>query len=161
MSNNNKLIFGTVNGHGHLSGKINSEGTFGGTLRSSGTMSGALHNSMFNGKSAYEIAVDEGFEGTEEEWIESLKGDAATVTVGTVIEGSPVSVVNSGDEHNAILDFVIPGSNLANEITPGIAKMYDRSGNNVDGSMTQRSVTATINDSTGSISADELYAILV
>ncbi|MBQ3543568.1 MAG: hypothetical protein IJA34_01050 [Lachnospiraceae bacterium] len=27
-----------------------------------------------NGKSAYEIAVDKGFEGTEEEWLESLKG---------------------------------------------------------------------------------------
>lgn len=28
-----------------------------------------------DGKSAYEIAVDNGFEGTEEEWLESLKGD--------------------------------------------------------------------------------------
>lgn len=27
-----------------------------------------------NGKSAYEIAVDNGFEGTEPEWLESLKG---------------------------------------------------------------------------------------
>lgn len=26
------------------------------------------------GKSAYEIAVDNGFDGTEEEWLESLKG---------------------------------------------------------------------------------------
>lgn len=32
-------------------------------------------NGDFNGKSAYEIAVEGGFEGTEEEWIESLKGD--------------------------------------------------------------------------------------
>ena len=28
-----------------------------------------------NGKSAYEIAVEEGFEGTESEWLASLKGD--------------------------------------------------------------------------------------
>lgn len=28
-----------------------------------------------DGKSAYDIAVDSGFEGTEEEWLESLKGD--------------------------------------------------------------------------------------
>lgn len=28
-----------------------------------------------DGKSAYEIAVDNGFEGTEEDWLESLKGD--------------------------------------------------------------------------------------
>lgn len=27
------------------------------------------------GKSAYEVAVDEGFEGTEEEWLESLRGE--------------------------------------------------------------------------------------
>ncbi len=31
-----------------------------------------------NGKSAYEIAVENGFEGTEEEWLESLKGEAGT-----------------------------------------------------------------------------------
>lgn len=29
-----------------------------------------------NGKSAYEIAVDNGFEGTEQEWLESLKGQS-------------------------------------------------------------------------------------
>ena len=35
------------------------------------------------GKSAYEIAVDNGFKGTEEEWLESLKGeDGATPTIG-------------------------------------------------------------------------------
>ena len=28
-----------------------------------------------DGKSAYEIAVDNGFEGTEEEWLASLKGE--------------------------------------------------------------------------------------
>ena len=28
-----------------------------------------------DGKSAYEIAVDHGFEGTEAEWLESLKGE--------------------------------------------------------------------------------------
>ena len=152
MSNNNKIIFGTVNGHGHLSGKINSEGTFGGTLRSSGAMSGALHNSMFNGKSAYEIAVDEGFEGTEEEWIESLKGDAATVTVGSVSPGYPISVTNSGDEHNAVLDFVIPDSTvLATEETAGIAKLYDRTGENIDGGMTQRAVTHAIDDKIANI----------
>jgi hypothetical protein len=27
------------------------------------------------GKSAYEIAIDHGFEGTEEEWLESLRGE--------------------------------------------------------------------------------------
>lgn len=31
-----------------------------------------------NGKSAYEIAVENGFEGTEEEWLESLKGETGS-----------------------------------------------------------------------------------
>lgn len=35
-----------------------------------------------NGKSAYQIAVDNGFSGTETEWIESLKGDTKLTFVG-------------------------------------------------------------------------------
>ena len=151
----------TINELSHLTGSIGSKGALSGTLRSSGNLTGSLQVAMLNGKSAYEIAVKNGFEGTEEEWLDSLHGRAATIEVGTVTEGSPVSITNSGDEHNAVLDFVIPGSNIATETVPGIARLYDKTGNNVDGSMTQRSVTATINDSTGSISAEELYAILV
>lgn len=33
------------------------------------------------GKSAYEIAVEQGFEGTEQEWLDSLKG--ATPSIGS------------------------------------------------------------------------------
>ena len=105
--------------------------------------------------SAYAIARQHGFEGTEAEWIastdanrikseaaakdaqnslkelkagiasgnfkgekgDSIKGDkgdpgpAATITIGTVIgldAGSAPTVTNSGDEHNAVLDFGIP-----------------------------------------------------
>lgn len=105
--------------------------------------------------SAYAIAKQHGFEGTEAEWIastdanrikseaaakeaqnslkelkdgiasgnfkgekgDSIKGDkgdtgpAATVTVGTVTgldAGSAPTVTNSGDEHNAVLNFGIP-----------------------------------------------------
>ena len=32
------------------------------------------------GKSAYEIAVENGFEGTEMEWLESLKGETPDLT---------------------------------------------------------------------------------
>lgn len=48
-----------------------------------------------NGESAYEIAVANGFEGTEEEWLESLRGedgaagaDGASVTVSSVSEST-------------------------------------------------------------------------
>ena len=41
-----------------------------------------------SGKSAYQIAVDHGFTGTEEEWLASLKGADGNVT-GNLDGGSP------------------------------------------------------------------------
>lgn len=38
-------------------------------------LEGKIKENSSNGKSAYEIAVAEGFEGTEKEWLESLKGE--------------------------------------------------------------------------------------
>jgi hypothetical protein len=53
-----------------------------GTIATDGTMKGNLATVFAkdgedgtNGKSAYEIALDNGFEGTEAEWLESLKGE--------------------------------------------------------------------------------------
>lgn len=49
-----------------------------------------------DGKSAYEIAVDNGFEGTEEEWLESLKGDAGeSITVDDEISGTSTNPVQN------------------------------------------------------------------
>lgn len=71
----------------------------------------------FQGASAYQLAVDLGFVGTEEEWLESLNGEdgdpgaAATVTVGTVTTISPnqpATVVNVGTSSAAVFDFSIP-----------------------------------------------------
>lgn len=36
------------------------------------------------------------------------KGDSATVDVGTVTSGGEPNVTNSGDNKNAVFDFVIP-----------------------------------------------------
>lgn len=84
------------------------------------------------GDSAYEIAVQEGFEGTVDEWLLSLTGptgptgpigpigptgptgstgDAATIQVGTVTTLDPdenATVSNSGTETNAVFNFGIP-----------------------------------------------------
>lgn len=75
------------------------------------------------GESAYEIAVENGFEGTVEEWLASLigpegpigpigpTGAAAIITIGHVKElpyGTPPTVDNVGDNNVAILDFGIP-----------------------------------------------------
>ena len=55
------------------------------------------------GKSAYEIAVDNGFVGTETEWLESLKGaegtDGATFTPYVSSSGE-LSWTNDGDKKN-------------------------------------------------------------
>lgn len=69
------------------------------------------------GKSAYEIAVDNGFIGTETEWLESLKGsdgnDGTTpnLTIGTVetLEaGSDATATITGDKENPVLNLGIP-----------------------------------------------------
>jgi len=46
-----------------------------GTVQKRNQVGGAIAISMLHGKSAYEIAVANGFVGTEEEWLESLKGE--------------------------------------------------------------------------------------
>ena len=70
-----------------------------------------------DGASAYEIAVENGYTGTPEEWLESLqgkKGDsgkAATIEIGEVITveaGEPAGVENVGTETKAMLKFTIP-----------------------------------------------------
>lgn len=40
-----------------------------------GSVTGSLVNTLLKGKSAYEIAVDHGFIGTEQEWLDSLVGE--------------------------------------------------------------------------------------
>ena len=46
-----------------------------GALSHPDTLAGRLSNEALRGYSAYDIAVIEGYEGTEEEWLESLKGE--------------------------------------------------------------------------------------
>lgn len=76
-----------------------------------------------SGKSAYAIAVDAGFQGNAEEWLQSLRGipgeqgepgEAGTVEVGEVITGPPGSnaiVENVGTKNAAVLKFTIPRGN--------------------------------------------------
>lgn len=42
-----------------------------------GTLTGSLKNEVLRGMSAYEIALSNGFVGTEKEWLESLRGEDA------------------------------------------------------------------------------------
>lgn len=70
-----------------------------------------------DGASAYELAVSSGYEGSMEEWLESLKGEkgnnglAATIEIGEVVTadaGEEASVENVGTETAAVLNFTIP-----------------------------------------------------
>ena len=42
-----------------------------------------IQGGSLDGKSAYQIAVENGFEGTEEEWLASLEGPAGSVAPPT------------------------------------------------------------------------------
>ena len=89
------------------------------------------------GKSAYEVAVDNGFTGTEQEWLESLKGkDGKDGVNGTSGTGEPVSmnfptikgmlddraiIANSDsleDILRAIIKEVVPDGDYSNHLAP-------------------------------------------
>lgn len=79
-----------------------------------------------DGLSAYEVAVENGFVGTEEEWLEYLRqGPAGTIDVGTVATGEPgtnVIVSNVGTDIAAILDFTIPRGDKGETGDPGLTQ---------------------------------------
>lgn len=52
------------------------------------------------GKSAYEIAVDNGFVGTETEWLESLNGKQGATFTPYVSSSGELSWTNDGDKEN-------------------------------------------------------------
>lgn len=65
----------------HLTGSLSSK------IGLSGGLSGALANAVLRGLSAYEIAVEEGFEGDKKAWLESLRGGKIELrSVGNTIE---------------------------------------------------------------------------
>lgn len=55
-------------------GNIQNKNSISGAVLKEGNISSALSNPLTQGYSAYQIAVINGFVGTEEEWLESLKG---------------------------------------------------------------------------------------
>jgi hypothetical protein len=81
--------------------------------------------------SAYDVAVDEGFVGTQAEWLESL---AANVTIGTVTTSAPggdALVVATGTPPDRVLNFTLPRG-AAGPTGPGsgdmLVSIYDPEG---------------------------------
>lgn len=57
-----------------LYGSIANYNSISGAINPTSDISGALSNPLARGASAYEIAVANGYVGTEEQWLESLQG---------------------------------------------------------------------------------------
>ena len=72
-----------------------------------------------DGKSAYELAVDNGYPSSLDTWLASLKGDkgdkgdsAITVKVGTTSTGDTTTVTNAGTATDLVLDFTFAPKDL-------------------------------------------------
>lgn len=78
---------------------------------------------MITGKSAYEIAVMHGFEGTEEEWLESLKGGGGTqARIGYVtLNASGWSGENHLHSQVVTIDGVTPNTQV--DLTPSVEQL--------------------------------------
>lgn len=72
-----------------------------------------------DGKSAYEVAVDNGFVGTEEEWLESLKGkDGSGATFESdLIVSNPIGKYANGDT-------ILQGTNVETVLRGILSKTY-------------------------------------
>ena len=74
-----------------------------------GSLSVGAKGETIKGESAYQIAVDHGFVGTEEEWLESLKGISPSVTIQDNIDGALISITDAAGTSSAqIFDGDVP-----------------------------------------------------
>ena len=80
---------------------------------------------MSRGKSAYEIAKENGFDGTEAEWLASLKGDTGAtpnLTIGTVTTleaGQNATASMGGTAESPVLNLGIPKGAKGDKGEPG------------------------------------------
>lgn len=66
---------GTINTQTNLNGTISANEALGGNLQEQKSVNGFLTNAIIHGLSAYQIALKQGFQGSEQDWINSIKGD--------------------------------------------------------------------------------------
>ena len=71
-------------------------------------LSSSTSGSGEDGLSAYEVAVNNGYEGTEDEWLESLKGEDGRSVTNAFILDSGELVIEFSDDEGLILDKVVP-----------------------------------------------------
>lgn len=105
-----KLVNGEAADSGVVTGFLAASDSIKGVVTPDDVMSGDIMHTVLKGISAYQEAVNHGFVGTEEEWLASL---GATVAVGNIESGGPISITNVGTPQHAIFDFVIPDAGAA------------------------------------------------
>lgn len=66
-------LYGYLSDANALTGSLSSPQVFSGIISGAQKMAGQLSNATLRGYSAYELAVIGGYEGTLEEWLESLR----------------------------------------------------------------------------------------
>lgn len=111
-------------------------------------LTGHLANATLQGMSAYEVAVKNGYTGTEAEWLASLKGETGEtpdIQVGTVQTGQPGTNANAnitGTKENPVLNITIPRGDIG--ATPNITVGTVTTGE--EGSQAQATITGTPED---------------
>lgn len=89
----------SLEGNNVLQGSLPQSTSLKGILPKQSSIRGAVtYPEKIYGKSAYEVAVMNGFEGTEEEWLESLKGekgDAPQKGVDYFTDADKEEIINS------------------------------------------------------------------
>lgn len=87
--------------------------TLDGRLSASEVLNGSLTNEALRGYSAYQVAVANGFEGTEEEWLDSLKGDISYEELTTLVDESVNKYLDENPISVEITDEVEAGNKNA------------------------------------------------
>lgn len=119
-----------------------------GSITVENEINGSILENAMRGYSPYELAKRNGFVGTEEEWLASLKGDKGDIgltpdiSIGNVTTGQPgtnAEVSVSGTPENPVMDFTIPRGDVG--ATPNITIGTVVTGE--EGAQAQASITGT------------------
>lgn len=95
----------------NLSGRIDPNISFAGKLAPCSEITGNIMTTMLKGLSAYEIAVKNGYSGSEKEWLDSLKARESTIILNGKELTGDVSLSDIGIEvlSNEDLDLIFGG----------------------------------------------------
>lgn len=116
-------VSGTLAGQESVSGKVGGSYELSPTLSAQQTVRGSLSRlKTMRGYSAFEVAVINGFRGTEKEWLESLKGGGSTARIGEVYLPATAWVSN-GNLHSQVVDIDGVTERSQVDLTPSVEQL--------------------------------------